>query len=184
MVPHDAGVTQDGRAAFLDRFRWDGGHADVWRAFEDGPTLTLLVEALAAPWLDAGITRVAGVEARGFLLGGAVAVRLGAGFQAVRKAGALFPGPKQTVTSAPDYRGLTPELSLQDTLTPDDIVLLVDDWAERGSQALAVKALVGRSGAQFAGVSLVVDQLDTVTRTALGRVTSLVTAHDLGDPDA
>ncbi len=183
-MQHHAGVAQDGRAAFLDRFRWDGGHADVWRAFEDGPALRLVVESLAEPWLDAGITRVAGVEARGFLLGGAVAVRLGAGFQAVRKAGAIFPGPKQTVTSAPDYRGSRHELSLQDTLTAGDVVLLVDDWAERGSQALAVKALVERRGAAFAGVSLVVDQLDAVTRTALGRVTSLVTADELGAPDA
>jgi adenine phosphoribosyltransferase len=174
----------DARDAFLARFRWQGGHADVWRAFEDGPALASLVAALAQPWSDAGITRVAGVEARGFLLGGAVAVQLGAGFHAVRKQGALFPGPKTTVLAAPDYRGFAHTLAMQDTLTRDDVVLMVDDWAERGSQARAVRDLVVSSGATFAGLSVIVDQLDPPTRSSLGRVTSIVTAAELGDPGA
>ena len=172
------------RAAFLAAFRWHDGHADVWPAFADGPTFTAIVDGLAAPWVDAGITKVAGVESRGFLLGGAVAVLLGVGFQAVRKQGALFPGAKSYVETAADYRGQTHALSMQTTLTPDDVVLFVDDWAQKGSQALAVRTLVSPSGATWAGVSILVDQLDEQTRSRLGRVTSLVSADELGDPDA
>ena len=170
--------------AFLSRFHWQDGHADVWRAFEDGPTFTAVVEGLADPWISAGITRVVGVESRGFLLGGAVALRLGVGFQAVRKAGALFPGRKLTVAAELDYRGAAHELSMRETLTSSDVVLMVDDWAQRGSQAAAVRQLVELSGARFAGVSLIVDQLDADSRGGLARLTALVAAADLGDPDA
>jgi len=176
-------VTHTPREAFLAAFRWQSGHADVWRAFEDGPTLAAVVQGLAEPWLDIGVTRVVGVESRGFLLGGAVAIRLGVGFQAVRKAGALFPGSKRTVAAAADYRGAKHVLSMQDTLGRSDVILMVDDWAERGSQALAVRELVEQSGATFAGIALIVDQLPEKTRALLGSVTSLVPAEALGEPD-
>lgn len=173
-----------GREAFLARFRWVDGHADLWRAFEDPDAFRRIVDALAAPWIDLGITRVVGVEARGFLLGGAVALRLDAGFQAVRKQGALFPGSLLTTVSEPDYRGNAHTLAIQDTLTPEDVVLMVDDWAERGSQAMAVRSLVERKGARFAGLSVIVDQLEAATRSQLREVTSVVTADELGHPDA
>jgi adenine/guanine phosphoribosyltransferase-like PRPP-binding protein len=170
------------REAFLEAFRWHDGHADVWRAFDDGPTFAAIIEGLSAPWVDTGITKVVGVESRGFLLGGAVAIRLGVGFTAVRKGAALFPGAKTYVETAADYRGQTHALSMQQTLTRDDAVLFVDDWAEKGAQALAVKTLVSPSGATWAGVSILVDQLQDAVRHRLGRVTSVVTADELGDP--
>jgi adenine/guanine phosphoribosyltransferase-like PRPP-binding protein len=170
------------RDAFLAAFRWHDGHADVWRAFDDGPTFAAIIEGLSTPWLDSGVTKVVGVESRGFLLGGAVAIRLGVGFTAVRKEGALFPGAKTYVETAADYRGNTRALSMQKTLTRSDVVLFVDDWAQRGAQALAVKTLVSPPGATWAGMSILVDQLDDATRDRLGRVTSLVTADELGDP--
>ena len=71
---------------------------------------------------------------------------------------------------------------MQRTLTSSDTVLFVDDWAQKGAQALAVKTLVSPSGAAWGGVSILVDQLDDLTRARLGRVTSLVTADELGDP--
>lgn len=73
------------RAALLQRSAWVEGHADVWRVLSDGPALAAVVEGLAAPWTATEVTQVVGVEARGFLLGGAVAVRLGAGFVGVPK---------------------------------------------------------------------------------------------------
>jgi adenine/guanine phosphoribosyltransferase-like PRPP-binding protein len=172
------------REALLSKFTWRDGHADVWRVFADGPGLAAVVAGLAAPWQDAGITKVIGIESRGFLLGGAVALRLGVGFQAVRKVGGLLPGNKLTVDCAPDYRGTSHQLRMQDVLDANDVVLLVDDWAERGSQAVGVRQLIERSGSSFAGVSLMVDQLDDQTRAELGRVVALVTADELGDPDA
>jgi adenine phosphoribosyltransferase len=61
-------------------------------------------------------------------------------------------------------------------------VLLVDDWAERGSQAEAAAELVRRQGAELLGLALVVDELPDAVRARLGRVTSLVTRAELGDP--
>ena len=178
------GVTQPSavhlaREALLAEFRWEGGHADVWRVFRNGSALSAVVSGLAEPWRDAGVTQVLGIESRGFLLGGAVAVALGTGFQAVRKSDGMLPGPKLSGRTEPDYRSRRHELRMQDVLGPDDVVLLVDDWAERGSQAQAVRALVERSGARFAGVSVLVDQLEDAVRERLGHVTSLVRAHEL-----
>jgi len=172
------------RDALLAHFRWHGGHADVWRVFADGDALAAVVTGLAEPWRDQRITRVVGIESRGFLLGAAAAVSLGVGFVAVRKEGGLFPGQKVTVAAEEDYRGVRHRLRMQAVLDAHDRVLLVDDWAERGSQAVAARRLVESTGATFAGVSLLVDQLGPAARTALGRVTALVTADEHGDPGA
>ncbi|HEU5271658.1 MAG TPA: phosphoribosyltransferase family protein [Jatrophihabitans sp.] len=172
-----------GRAAVLRSFSWRDGHADVWSVFADGPAFEAVVAALAAPWRESGISHVLGIESRGFLLGGAVAVRLGTGFVAIRKDGGLLPGPKLVADSRPDYRGLSHRLRMQCVLRAGHRVLLVDDWAERGSQASAVARLVEQAGAELAGLSLIVDQLDDDLRASLGRVTSLVRAGELGDPD-
>jgi adenine phosphoribosyltransferase len=110
------------------------------------------VTALADPFRDAGITKVAGVEARGFVLGAGVALELRAGFVAIRKQGGIFPGPKLTGETRPDYRGNSTLLRLQRrSLTSNDLVLLVDDWFETGSQALTAKSLIEGAGAKFVG---------------------------------
>ncbi len=170
------------RQALLAAFRWNEGHADVWRVFADGEALAAAVAGLVEPWRDDGVTRVVGIESRGFLLGAAAAVSLGVGFVAVRKADGLFPGATLATEAAEDYRGLRHRLRMQPVLTPADRVLLVDDWAERGSQAAAAQRLVITAGATFLGVSLLVDQLEPAVRAGLGKVTSLVTAAELGDP--
>jgi adenine phosphoribosyltransferase len=175
-------MTRPARRALLDRFRWVSGHADVWRVFRDADALTAVVSGLVAPWRDRGVTHVIGVESRGFLLGGAAAVRLGAGFVAVRKTDGLLPGEKITADTAPDYRGRRHHLRMQAALGPSDRVLLVDDWAEVGSQARGVRELVRASGATWLGVSVLVDQLPDEVRAELGRVTALVRADELG-PD-
>ena len=159
------------------------GHADVWRVFSQAATLALVVEGLADPWRDAGVTHVLGVESRGFLLGAAVAVNLGVGFQAVRKGDGMLPGPKLSTVSSPDYRGQEHLIRMQQLLGPGDVGLLVDDWAERGAQASAVRELVALSGARFAGVSLLVDQLTDDVRGTFGSVTSLVRFAELRAPD-
>lgn len=67
------------------RFGWIHGHADIWALFADPLLFGDLVRALAEPFENSGVTKVAGVEARGFLFGGAVATELRAGFVAIRK---------------------------------------------------------------------------------------------------
>lgn len=98
-------------------FRWHQGHADIWRVLADAGALQSVVAGLAAPWQDMGVTHVVGIESRGFLLGGATAVVLGAGFVAIRKSGTgLLPGPKVHASALPDYRGLAHDLRMQAVL--------------------------------------------------------------------
>jgi adenine phosphoribosyltransferase len=169
-----------GKAALLRTFEWHGGHADVWRVFRDAEAFECVVAGMVAPYRTESITAVAGIESRGFLLGGAAAIQLGVGFIAIRKAGSLFPGDKARLTSARDYRGHTQELLIQrDSVQACDRVLLVDDWAETGSQARTAHQLVRSCGADVIGTTLLVDGLDERTRTDLMNVSSLAHFSDL-----
>jgi adenine phosphoribosyltransferase len=146
----------------------------------DAPLLRDAVEALATPFAEAGITKVASVEARGFVLGGAVAVRLGAGFVAIRKPGSVFPGAKAERVTEPDWRGQAHALQAQRAaLGAGDVVLVVDDWAEVGSQAAAAKGLIEDCGAHYAGLSILVDELTDEARRALEPVHAVVSAAEL-----
>ncbi|WP_275295906.1 phosphoribosyltransferase family protein [Amycolatopsis sp. La24] len=169
-------------ALLLDRFRWVDGHADLWPVFRDGAAFAEVVKALAEPFRDAGVTAVCGIESRGFLLGGAVALELGVGFAAVRKAAGLFPGEKLTRETDPDYRGFRHVLRMQrSALSPGDRLVLVDDWIETGSQASAVRDLVREAGAELVGCAVLVDQLDPALRSRFGRVHSLLAKDELPD---
>jgi adenine phosphoribosyltransferase len=172
-----------GRQAVLRHLAWQDGHADVWPVFADETALRAVVAALVEPWRNADVERVVGIESRAFLLGGACALALGCGFVAIRKGGGLLPGPKVSVDADEDYRGLRHSLHMQKILRPGERVLLVDDWAERGSQAAAAMQLVRAAGGQFLGITVMVDQLRPDRRARLGRVTALAGAADLGAPD-
>ena len=65
-------------------------------------------------------------------------------------------------------------------MKPGDRVLLVDDWVETGSQALAAKAMIEETGAVFVAASVIVDQLSDPGRARLGRFTALVQFDSLG----
>jgi adenine phosphoribosyltransferase len=151
------------------------GHADIWRIFLDGDLLIRTVEAMAEPYKAEGITKVIGIESRGFLLGGAVAVQLDAGFAPVRKGGHL-PGAKLRQRSGrPDYRGNTHDLQVQaSALSRRDRVLLVDDWIEMGSQAEAAMAIVGQARATYVGTSVIVNQLRIEQTAHFGNLRYLV----------
>lgn len=165
---------------FLRRFQWVDGHADVLGLFADGLFLRRTAEALAAPFDAAGVTKVAGVEARGFILGTAVALELGLGFAPIRKHGAIHPGPKTRVRTSPDWRGRETDLVLQrGALEADDLVLLVDDWIETGSHALAARQLIEECGARWAGLSVVVDQSEPAIRQRLEPVAAVVSFEAL-----
>ena len=166
----------------LERFRWVGGHADILGLLADAGFLSRSVEALAEPFADGAVTKVAGIEARGFVFGAAVAVALDAGFAAVRRSGAVHPGPKAVRVSEADWRGRRLAYQLQRaTIDAEDHVLLVDDWAETGSQALTARALVEECGGRWVGVSLLVDQLDDVVRAQLAPVASVLLHTQLPD---
>jgi adenine phosphoribosyltransferase len=156
------------------------GHADVWRAFWNGRLFARVAAALAEPYRGCEVTKVAGIEARGMILGAAVAIELGAGFVAIRKGSGLFPGPKIVRVTPTDYRGRRSTLRLQqDSVGRGDRVILVDDWFETGSQALTARAMIEEAGAEFLGSSVIVDQLSESARCALGDLAALIPASAL-----
>ncbi len=151
------------------------GIGDMWKVFNDAELFGAVTRQLAAPFEGAGITKVAGVEARGFVLGAAVATVLGAGFVGIRKPGGLYPGPSFERRTPPDYRGNEFVLRLQQSvLKSADRVILVDDWFETGGQASAAVQLLKESGASYLGSSIVVDWLTVDMRERLAPVYSLV----------
>jgi adenine phosphoribosyltransferase len=82
--------------------------------------------------------------------------------------------------TAPDWRGRETELVVQRAaVSPADRVLLVDDWAERGSQALAARSLLEQCGATYVGLSLLVDQLPAAVRARLAPVAAVVGHEEL-----
>lgn len=158
-----------------------GESMDVWGAIQDGASLRICINALAATGRELCVTRVVAVEARGFVLGGAVAVELGVGLITVRKSGSLSPEGKIHATTAPDWRGRTHQLWLRTTdVAEGDRVLLVDDWIETGSQAVAVDQLIRTAGGELVGLCVLVDQLtDDATRSVLPPISAILTTDDL-----
>lgn len=169
------------RDALLRRFAWVGGHADVWRWFDDAETMRAIAAAPVDPFRNSA-TKVAGIESRGFILGTACAIELAVGIVPIRKGGGIFPGPKAVVETTADYRGGRQTLRLQRAaLTAGDRVLLVDDWVETGSQAAGARALIEECGATFLGVAAIVDQLPPDRREELVCVHTLIPEALLGD---
>ena len=113
------------------------------------------VEALAEPYLDAGITKVLGIEARGFILGSMLAHRLDAGFIPVRKKGKL---PYEIVTSEYNLEYGTDCIEMHvDALGEADTVLIHDDVIATGGTAAAAGRLVREMGARIAGFSFLIE---------------------------
>jgi len=167
-------------AELRQRITFPDGHADVWPLFYDPVLFSQVIDALAEPLRD-DVSKIAGIEARGFLLGAAVATRLRVGFVAIRKPGGLFPGPKLTAQTRVDYRGQHNILRLQRAACgAGDTVALVDDWFQTASQALAAKWLIGQSGARYVGTSIIVDQLVDAARQQLAPCHALISADELG----
>lgn len=169
------------REAVLRAFRWVDGHADIWRLFSDHEVFHSVVAELGAMVRRPSATKVAGIESRGSILGGAVALQAGIGFVPIRKEAGRLPGAKVIVRAAADYRGQQHLLRVQaQSIGAGDRVVLVDDWAERGGQAAAARQLIEACGGTWAGAALVVDQLPPSIRTELQPVEHIVTADELG----
>lgn len=164
----------------LARFRYFDGHSDTLGLFADSGFLRLAPAALADPFRAAGVQKVAGIEARGFVLAACVALELDAGFAAIRRPGGMHPGPKVELATPPDWRGLETTLRLQrHVIEEGERVLIVDDWAETGSKALTARRLIEQCGGVYAGLSLLVDQLPDDVRTELEPVARVVFADEL-----
>jgi adenine phosphoribosyltransferase len=165
-------------------FTWVDGHADIWAWFARAELFASVTEALAAPFKEHQITKVVGIEARGFLLAGAVARELGAGVVPIRKPGAIFPGPLLSIMTSPDYRGRTTELLRQEAILSDsDRVLVVDDWLETGSQVSASIDSVEAAGALVVGVAVIVDGSEIESSPSRPLLHAILRVEALGPSD-
>jgi adenine phosphoribosyltransferase len=173
-------ITDEARARVRSSFRWIDGEADIWSMLTDGASLQAIVAGLSFMAASDRPDRIVGIESRGFVLGPAVALQLGIGFVAVRKDGAVFPGPIARRQTEPDCRGNRRTLSIRrDHVSPGARLVLVDDWVETGSQAMAVSQIVEELGAEVVSLVTIIDETTAVARRQLPPVRSLLRAADL-----
>jgi adenine phosphoribosyltransferase len=113
------------------------------------------IDTIAEEFADAGITKVLGAEARGFIFGGALAYKLGAGFVPARKPGKL-PGKTTSAEYALEYGTDTLEIH-EDAMGPGDRVLIIDDVLATGGTAAAKAMLVKIAGAETTGFAFLIE---------------------------
>ena len=116
------------------------------------------VDELVHPYAGAKVDQIAGIEARGFILGGAVAHQLSAGFVPIRKKGKL---PHETVRIAYSLEYGVDEMEMhKDAVTPGEKVILVDDLIAPGGTAEGAVKLLQRMGADVVAACFVIDLPD------------------------
>jgi adenine phosphoribosyltransferase len=128
---------------------------DITPVLRDRALFAATIESLAGCCRDLAIDKVVAIESRGFILGGALAVRLGAGFVPVRKPGKL-PWKARRASYALEYGTDTLEMH-EDALAPTDRVLVVDDVIATGGTARATGELVAAGGAAVSAYLFMVE---------------------------
>lgn len=131
---------------------------DITTLLGNPRALRVAIDRLVEPYVGAGIDKVAGIEARGFVLGGAVAHQLSVGFAPVRKKGKL---PWRTLRQGYQLEyGVDSVEMHEDALTQGEKVLIIDDLIATGGTALAAVKLIEGLGATVVGASFVIDLPD------------------------
>lgn len=128
---------------------------DVTTLFKNAECLQGMIDELYEMYKDKGITKVVGIESRGFILGGALAARLGAGFIMARKPGKL-PAEVLEETYAKEYGTDTIQIH-KDAINENDIVLLHDDLLATGGTMATACRLMGKFGVKKSYVNFVVE---------------------------
>ena len=128
---------------------------DVTTLFKNAECLQEMLDTLYESYKNKGITKVVGIESRGFILGGALAARLGAGFIMARKPGKL---PAETIeeTYAKEYGTDCIQIH-KDAINENDVVLLHDDLLATGGTMAATYRLVQKCGAKQAYINFVIE---------------------------
>jgi len=128
---------------------------DVTTLLRDAEGFKLAIDAMAEPYVGQGISLVVGIESRGFILGAAVADRIGAGFVPVRKVGKL---PHTTVRVSYELEYGTDSLEVHsDAIENGQKVLIVDDLLATGGTARATVDLVRKLGGDVHGIAVLIE---------------------------
>lgn len=131
---------------------------DITTLLGDARAFRRAVDALVHPYAGGKVDKVAGIEARGFILGGAVAHQLSAGFVPIRKKGKL---PHETVRIAYSLEYGVDEMEMhRDALAPGEKVILVDDLIATGGTAEAAAKLLQQFGVEIVAACFIIDLPD------------------------
>lgn len=141
---------------------------DITTLLKDAAGFRKAVGGLADAYKGAAIDQVVGIESRGFIVGAALAAKLGTGFVPIRKGGKL-PAENFGQDYALEYGQDRLEMH-RDAIAPGQRVLLVDDLVATGGTALAALALLDRADARVVGCAFVIDLPDLGGRAALERL--------------
>ncbi len=128
---------------------------DITTLLTDARAFRRTVDEMVQPLAGAKIDKVAGIEARGFILGGAIAHQLSVGFVPIRKKGKL---PYKTIGESYELEYGVDEVEIHiDAIANGERILLVDDLIATGGTALAAIRLVERAGGEVSLCSFVID---------------------------
>jgi len=128
---------------------------DITTLLGDARAFRRAVDELVQPWAGSKIDKVAGMEARGFILGGAVAHQVSAGFIPIRKKGKL-PHKRVSIAYSLEY-GLDEMEMHEDAVTKGDKVILVDDLIATGGTAEGAVKLLKQQGADVLAACFIID---------------------------
>lgn len=144
---------------------------DITPLFADATALEHAIDEIAEAFRPYNITKVIGPEARGFMVGVPVALKLGAGFVPARKPGKL---PRKTISMSYELEYGTDTLEIhEDALTPEDRVLIIDDLIATGGTVCAAGKLVHETGAQLIGFGCILELAFLHPRAALAELGEL-----------
>ena len=144
---------------------------DVTTLFKDAECLKIMVDELYEYYKDKGITKVVGIESRGFVLGGALAEKLGAGLIMARKPGKL-PAEVVEETYEKEYGKDTIQIH-KDALNENDVVLLHDDLLATGGNMAAAERLVEKFGVKKTYVNFIMEITDLNGRNVFPKETDV-----------
>ena len=154
---------------------------DITTLLKDAEGFAAAIDNIAEHYASAGITKVIGAEARGFMIGAPVAYRMRVGFVPARKPGKL---PRQTRKEEYELEYGFDTLEVhEDAINAEDTVLIVDDLVATGGTATAQARLVESFGAKLAGFAFLMELVDLDPRATIAEATeaevySLVKVHE------
>ena len=132
------------------------GRYDITPIFENPEVFSNLLNDLIEPFKDKNFDKIAGIEALGFVIGGALAQNMNKGFICIRK-GDKLPGINDSVLKTSpfvDYTGTSKSLEInKSSVKNKDKILLVDEWIETGTQMNASIKLIEELGGEIIGIS-------------------------------